>query len=118
MRREENAMKNRIWRAAVALAWASAVASLIVVPVVSLTDTVKADAYSFMANVLSRGNHVGRSYVADDSSVAIVVKYVGSGTSGLVAVAANGDITFTDGVSGSEVANTDFECLYQALWVG
>lgn len=69
------------------------------------------DAYGFVAEILSRGERTGRAYVADDTPVAIVVKYVGSSTSGLVAIdAGTGDLTFTDGAVSSEVANTDFEC--------
>lgn len=58
----------------------------------------------------------GNVLTADDTDVAILVRYVGPGTgattslSGLVAVAANGDLTFTSGTLGSEAAETDFEC--------
>lgn len=69
------------------------------------------DAYGFAMQLLSKGTRTGRSYVADDKPVALVVKYVGSSTSGKVAVdAGTGDLTFTDGAEGSEAANSDFEC--------
>ena len=55
---------------------------------------------------------VNPAVTADDSAIALLVKYKGSGTSnsGLVAVAAGGDLTFTQGVAASEAATTEFEC--------
>ena len=58
----------------------------------------------------------GNVLTADDTDVAILVRYVGDGSgattslSGLVAVAAGGDLTFTSGTLSSEAAETDFEC--------
>lgn len=50
---------------------------------------------------------------ADDTDVAMLVGYFSTSAtnnSGLVAVAANGDMTFTQGVLGAEAASTEFEC--------
>lgn len=44
------------------------------------------------------------------TDTALLIKYIGSSASGLVAVAAGGDITFTQGVLASEAATTTFEC--------
>jgi hypothetical protein len=52
---------------------------------------------------------VQAAIAAISTNTPILVKYVGTG-SGKVAVAANGDLTFTDGTEGAEAANTDFEC--------
>lgn len=49
----------------------------------------------------------------DDTDVALLIRYIGVGTSnsGLVEVsAATSDLTFTQGVQGSEVASTELEC--------
>lgn len=46
----------------------------------------------------------------DDANIAFIVYYVGSSESGKVAVAAGGDLTFTEGVESSEAAVDDFEC--------
>ncbi len=59
---------------------------------------------------------VAGAIAADDTDIAIRIRYIGSGTtpdtnnSGTVAVAANGDLTFLQGVQGSEAASTEFEC--------
>lgn len=54
---------------------------------------------------------VSANVSADDSDIAILVRYVGTSASGKVAVAdALGDITFTEGAEGAEAATTTFEC--------
>lgn len=63
---------------------------------------------SGIAQIL-RGQAAGLALTADDTSLAVIVRYIGT-QSGLVAVAANGDITFTQGATGSEAASTEFEC--------
>lgn len=53
--------------------------------------------------------NVSNASVSTD--VAMLVRYIGTGTSGLVAVdAATGDLTFTDGTLGAEAATSTFEC--------
>lgn len=69
-----------------------------------------ADVYGALANLVTKGEPAGLAYVADDKPAAIIVKYVGSSTSGKVAVAAGGDLTFTSGAEGSETTDTSFEC--------
>lgn len=56
-----------------------------------------------------RGQAAGLALTADDTSLAVIVRYIGT-QSGTVAVASNGDITFKQGASGSEAASTEFEC--------
>lgn len=54
---------------------------------------------------------VAGSYQADDVSPAFRVRYIGTSESGSVAVdAGTGDLTFTDGTEGGEVATDTFEC--------
>jgi hypothetical protein len=48
--------------------------------------------------------------IAEDGETGAFVKYIGSSACASVAVAANGDLTFTEGPCGSEVAVTTFEC--------
>lgn len=68
-----------------------------------------ADSYGILAK-MAAGEPDGITIASDDTDVALLVKYVGSSASGKVAVAANGDITFTDGAQGSEAATSTFEC--------
>lgn len=59
---------------------------------------------------------VAGAIAADDTDIVMKIRYIGSGStpdtnnSGVVAVAANGSLTFTQGVQGSETATTEFEC--------
>lgn len=64
---------------------------------------------------LSNADPVAGTVGADDTDVALLVKYVGNvaaptSNSGLVAVVSANAITFTQGVLGAEVASTEFEC--------
>ena len=47
--------------------------------------------------------------VADDTSVALIVKYVGTSVSGTVEVDSNGDILFKDGALSSETASAEVD---------
>lgn len=58
----------------------------------------------------TRGVTVARNRTADDTDPMILIKYVGTNASGLVAVAAGGDITLTTGALSSEAADTTLEC--------
>lgn len=82
----------------------------VALPFITPTPTVRADVYGALANFVLKGQPSGKAYVADDTNIAILVKYVGTSTSGKVAVAAGGDLTFTSGVEGSEAAESTFEC--------
>jgi len=68
------------------------------------------DAYSAALGRLISGTPVKTGVGADDLDTALLVRHVGSAASGLVAVSAIGDLTFTVGPLGSEVADTTFEC--------
>jgi hypothetical protein len=57
-----------------------------------------------------KGRNVGRFIAADDTSVAILIKHIGTAASGIVDVAANGDITLKTGAVGSEAVDTSIEC--------
>lgn len=56
--------------------------------------------------LFQKATPVSAAVVADDTSVAVLVKYYGTATSADVAVAANGDITFRQ----NAVADTTLEC--------
>lgn len=73
------------------------------------TAVEKADAQTPYYDLFRYASAVSRSN-ADDQNVAFVIYYVGSSASGKVAIAANGDLTFTEGDEGSEAAVDDFEC--------
>lgn len=78
--------------------------------VLGLTPTVYAQ--RDYGSVIMNGAQVGGS-VSDDLDVALLIRYTGGSTgsaSGTVAVAAGGDFTFLQGASGSEAADTTFEC--------
>lgn len=61
--------------------------------------------------MLARSQNTSRFVSAISTHVPLVVKYVGDNTSGgNVAIAANGDITFTEGPVGSSVADDSLEC--------
>lgn len=89
------------------LSWAAVVTALAMV-----VPSVAQDAYNFTLHRLTQAEPAGRAIGADDTDVAILVRHVGTGTenSGLVAVAAGGDLTFTAGAVGAEAAVDDFEC--------
>lgn len=57
------------------------------------------------------------SITADDTSIAAVIRYIGTGQSGKVVVAA-GTITLTSGVAAAEVADTTIECPLSAPFAG
>jgi len=57
------------------------------------------------------------SIVADDTSPAVLIRYIGPGQNGKVAVAA-GTITLTSGVAAAEVADTTIECPLAAPFAG
>lgn len=68
------------------------------------------DLGALLAGLLAHKDASG-GYGAVSTDVGLIVKYVGTSQSGLVAVdAATGDLTFTSGVLGAEVADTSFEC--------
>lgn len=48
--------------------------------------------------------------IAEDGETGMTCRYIGTNASGKIAVAAGGDLTFTDGASGSEAATSTFEC--------
>lgn len=63
--------------------------------------------YGHMESIVPVSGALG----ADDTDVALIVQHVGDdAVSGTVTVAANGDITFKTGASGSEAADDAFEC--------
>lgn len=69
------------------------------------------DAFWLTMSRLLTGETVSGGLSADDSDVAIIVKYIGTSASATVEVAdATGDITFKDGAAGSEAVVDDFEC--------
>lgn len=68
------------------------------------------DVSNSISRILS-GDTVSGGIAADDGDVVLLVKYIGTAGSGTVEVAdATGDLTFKDGVIGSEAAVDDFEC--------
>jgi hypothetical protein len=68
------------------------------------------DAYGWILSRISGSDSASNFVSAVSTDTAALVQYVGSQTSGLVAIAANGDLTFTQGALSSEVATTEFEC--------
>jgi hypothetical protein len=71
---------------------------------------VQAQVPNALINYIS-GAPVTRGIGTISTDTGILVRYTGTSASGKVAVdAASGDLTFTSGASGSEVADTSFEC--------
>lgn len=66
--------------------------------------------YADFFSALVKGRNVSNALLADDSDTALLIKYVGTQQSGIIDIAANGDITFKHGASGSEVVDTTVEC--------
>lgn len=74
--------------------------------------TIAQDIFNVSLANIVKAETAGFTLGADDTDVAILVRHIGSSSeaSGLVAVAANGDLTFTAGAQGSETTVDDFEC--------
>jgi hypothetical protein len=79
-------------------------------PYRSTPGVVHAQEPQFFTPKIAAGEPDGVAVTAISTDTALLVKYVGSGASGKVAVSAAGDLTFTEGTQGSEVANATFEC--------
>lgn len=56
------------------------------------------------------GSETFSNVVTEDGDTGIVCRYIGTSANGKIAVAAGGDLTFTDGDIGSEAATDTFEC--------
>lgn len=68
------------------------------------------DAYGVALAKLINSPSVSR-VIAEDGDAKLVVKYIGTATSGgTITVASNGDITFATGAVGASVADTTLEC--------
>jgi len=78
--------------------------------ITALAIPVIAQTMSDIFAAYTKGTVVAVNRTADDTDPMILVKYVGTNASGLVAVAAGGDITFTTGALSSEAADTSLEC--------
>ena len=75
-----------------------------------LVQSAHAQTNNQLNNYLS-GSPVTRGIGAVSTDVSMLVRYTGTSASGTVAVdAATGDLTFLSGASGSEAADTSFEC--------
>lgn len=79
-------------------------ATLFFVGMVSVATTQ--DVYM---NTYLSGETVAASF-ADDQTVALLIRYVGTNASGKVAVEADGNLTFIDGALAAEAATDSFEC--------
>lgn len=82
--------------------------------IVTFAFSTTAQAQVSFQQIIDYQNSVPVAVVSagDDTDTVFLIRYIGTGTSnsGLVAVAANGDLTFTQGVQGAEAASTEFEC--------
>lgn len=58
----------------------------------------------------TQGRNVGQAMFADDGDTALLVKHIGTAASGIIDIAANGDITFKTGAVGAEAVDTSIEC--------
>jgi hypothetical protein len=76
----------------------------------SPANPLVADVYSKALEMILEAEPVSQALAADDTDVAILVRYIGTAQSGTAAVAAGGDLTFLSGAQGSEAAETAFEC--------
>ena len=76
---------------------------------VSSPGVARADVYGSLANFIFRGVPAGGVTTAVSTDVTLVVKYVGA-TSGTVAVASNGDLTFSIGAVGASAVDTTIKC--------
>lgn len=82
--------------------WTLALTSPLLVFAQSVSDLASA--------ILAKSTNTSRFISALSTHQVLLVKYVGTSASGLVAVSAIGDLTFTSGAEGSEAADASFEC--------
>lgn len=91
--------------AALAVATALALALPLSYPAVSAQDA------TVLSRILSGGRPAPRAITADDTDVALYVRYIGdTAAGGTVTVASNGDITFAEGAVGASAAEDTLEC--------